>query len=173
MASAQPVPPEDRLIADTFGASYREFQESKAASYRWGHLAPEGAAWVARSIEEKWSEEKLADYLHCDADEAARCRKRYAMSKKINGSAAAAERFRRAAYEWIGEVAELDDAMRRRLSQELARLIGNQIYAALGEGEDVMELSRALAEGRDEPSSGSRPGGAPGERPSWGPQWKD
>jgi hypothetical protein len=173
MESAKAIPPEDRLVADTFGASYRAYLELKPASYRWGHLATQGAAFVGRAIDEKWSEEKLADFLHSDPDEAAACRKRYLMSKKINAPAASADRFRRAVYEWIGEVAELDDSMRKRLAQELARLVGNQLFVAAQAGEDVIELSKALAEGEE--TSPERPAaGAPGEdRSQWGPRWKE
>jgi hypothetical protein len=178
MAPARVIAPEDRLAADTFGASYRAFLELKAVSYRWGRLAPQGAAYVGQAVDEKWSDEKLADYLHCDPAEAAACRKRYLMSKKINAPALSADRFRRAVYEWIGDVAELDDATRKRLAQELARLVGNQLFVAAQGGEDVMELSRALAED-DAPPSGTDapakpgPSAPPEERPKWGPQWKD
>jgi hypothetical protein len=170
---AHPIAREDRLAADTFAASYRSFLELKPVSYRWGRLAPQGAAWVGRAVEENWSDEKLADYLHCDPGEAAACRRRYLMSKKINAPAAAADRFRAAAYEWIGEVAELDEATRKRLARDLARLVGNQLFVAAQAGEDVMELSRALAEGEEAPPA--KPDGAPpaGDRPKWGPQWKD
>jgi hypothetical protein len=173
MASPRVIPLEDRLAADTFAASYRSFLELKPVSYRWNRLAPQGAAYVGQAEAEKWSDEKLADYLNCDPGEAAACRKRYLMSKKINTPERSAERFRRAAYEWIGEVAELDDATRRQLAKELARLVGNQLFVAAQAGEDVMELSRALAEGEDGPSGGSE-GAAPAEeRPKWGPQWKE
>lgn len=181
---AEIISPEERLAADTFGAAYRAFLELKPVSYRWGRLAPQGAAYVGQAVEEKWSDEKLADYLHCDPPEAAACRKRYLMSKRINAPAAAAERFRRAAYEWIGEVAELDDATRKRLARDLARLVGNQLFVAAQAGDDVMELSRALAEDDALPSDDAEPPGGgprampgpeaePGEKPSWGPQWKD
>ena len=176
------IPLEERLAADTFGKSYREFLALKPSSFRWGRLAPQGAAQVGQALEENWSDEKLADYLNCDAAEAAACRKRYVMSKKINAPAEAAERFRRAAFEWIGEVAELDEATRKRLAGDLARLIGNQLFVSAQAGEDVMELSRELAEGGDLPSGKPTRAGPPrdrgergdrGERPGWGPQWKD
>jgi hypothetical protein len=179
MGSPGIIPLEDRLAADTFGASYRAFLELKPVSYRWRHLAPQGVALVGRAIDEKWSDEKLADFLHCDPGEAAACRKRYIMSKKINAPSASADRFRRAVFEWIGEVAELDDSMRKRLAQDLARLMGNQLFVSAQAGEDVMELSRALAEDEGKPSSQEEPSakpsdGAPLEKRSpWGPQWKD
>ena len=170
---AEVIPLKDRLAADTFGAGYRAFLALKAVSYRWGSLAPQGAAYVGRAIDESWSDEKLADFLHCDPEEAAACRKRYLMSKKINAPERSAERFRRAAYEWIGEVAELDDATRKQLAKELARLVGNQLFLAAQAGEDVMELSRALAEGEDAPPGRPESPPAAEERPKWGPQWKD
>lgn len=179
MGSVQVIPLEERLAADTFGTSYRSFLELKPISYRWSRLAPQGAAFVAQAIEEKWSDEKLADYLHCDPGEATACRKRYIMSKKINAPAASADRFRKAVFEWIGEVAELDDAMRKRLAQDLARLVGNQLFVSAQAGEDVMELSRALAEDESSPSGAEAlPGRPVKEKPSedranWGPQWKD
>jgi hypothetical protein len=173
MASPRVISAEDRLAADTFAAAYLTFTELKPVSYRWGRLAPQGAAYVGQAVLEKWSDEKLADYLNCDPAEAAACRKRYLMSKKINAAEQSAERFRRAAYEWIGEVAELDDASRKRLAQELARLVGNQLFVAAQAGEDVMELSRALAEGA-EPPDGQPAAPGPGDTgPKWGPQWKD
>jgi hypothetical protein len=173
MVSPRVISAEDRLAADTFAAAYRSFLELKPVSYRWSRLAPQGVAYVAQGILEKWSDEKLADYLNCDPAEAAACRKRYIMSKKINAPEQAAERFRRAAYEWIGEVAELDDASRKRLAQDLARLVGNQLFVAAQAGEDVMELSRALAEGEEPPAGGADSPGPAGERPKWGPQWKE
>ena len=173
MDSAKVIPPEDRWVADTFGAAYRAYLELKPASYRWGHLASQGAAFVGQAIEEKWSDEKLADFLHSDPGEAAACRKRYAMSKKINAPAASADRFRRAVYEWIGEVAELDDSMRKRLAEELARLVGNQLFVAAQSGEDVIELSKALAEGEETSSEWPAAGTAGEERSQWGPQWKE
>ncbi len=173
MPNPGPISAEDRLAADTFAASYRGFLELKPSSYRWNRLAPQGAAYVGQAVAEKWSDEKLADYLNCDPAEAGACRKRYLMSKKINAPGSSAERFRRAAYEWIGEVAELDEASRSRLAQELARLIGNQIFVAAQAGEDVMELSRALAEGSEPPAGSREPRGPAEERPKWGPQWKE
>jgi hypothetical protein len=173
MPSPRVISLEDRLAADTFAAAYLSFLELKPVSYRWSRLAPQGAAYVGQAEAEKWSDEKLADYLSCDPVEAAACRKRYLMSKKINAPEQAAERFRRAAYEWIGEVAELDDAARKRLAQELARLVGNQLFVAAQAGEDVMELSRALAEGVEPPSGKGEAPGPAEDRPKWGPQWKE
>jgi hypothetical protein len=179
MGGAQVIPLEERLAADTFAASYRAYLELKGTSYRWSRLAPQGAAFVGQALDEKWSDEKLADFLHCDPEEAAACRKRYIMSKKINAPYASADRFRRAVFEWIGEVAELDDASRKRLAQDLALLVGNQLFVAAQAGEDVMELSRALAEDDRASSDLETPpaepsDGAPPEKPSpWGPQWKD
>lgn len=179
MGGAQVIPLEDRLAADTFAAAYGTYQELKDSSYRWGRLAPQGAAFVGQAIDEKWSDEKLADFLHCDPVEAAACRKRYIMSKKINAPSGSADRFRRAVFEWIGEVAEMDDASRKRLAQDLARLVGNQLFVAAQAGEDVMELSRALAEDEASPANGDAPpaeprkGASPGDIAPWGPQWKD
>jgi hypothetical protein len=175
MGSQEAISREDRLAADTFGTSYRAFLELKPTSYRWGRLAPQGAAQVGRAVEEHWSDEKLADYLNCDPAEAAACRKRYLMSKKINAPEESAERFRRAVFEWIGDVAELDDGTRKRLAQELARLVGNQLFVAARSGEDMMELSRALADEDAPPAKPAKPdnGGPAEERPKWGPQWKD
>ena len=179
MGGAQVIPLEERLAADTFAASYRAYLELKATSYRWSRLAPQGAAFVGQAIDEKWSDEKLSDFLHCDPEEAAACRKRYIMSKKINAPSASADRFRRAVFEWIGEVAELDDASRKRLARDLALLVGNQLFVAAQAGEDVMELSRALAEDDRASSDLETPpakptNGEPPEKPSqWGPQWKD
>lgn len=165
---------DDRLAADVFGKSYREYAGLKASgSYRWTHLAPQGVEEVRRALEGHWSDEKLADYLHCDAPEAAACRKRYLMSQKINAPEDAAERLRRAVYEWIADVAEMDDATRKRLAGELGRLVGNQLYVAAQAREDFMELSRRLAEDEPPAPAAREPGSPDGAPPKWGPQWKD
>jgi Lon protease-like protein len=163
----------DRLAADVFRKSYREYLEIKPTHYRWSHLAPQGVEDLRKAEEGHWSDEKLADYLHCDAEEAAACRKRYLMSKKINAAEDSAERLRRAVYEWIGDVTEVDDSTRKRLAGELARMVGNQLFVAAQANEDFMELSRSLAEA--DPAAPGKPGSAQegGEPAKWGPQWKD
>lgn len=163
----------DRFAADVFRKSYREFLELKPTHYRWSHLAPQGVEDLRKAEDGHWSDEKLGDYLHCDPLEAAACRKRYLMSKKINAADDSAGRLRRAVYEWIGEVAELDEATRKRLAGELARMVGNQLFVAAQAKEDFMELSRSLAEA--DPDAPAKPGSAPegDSAPKWGPQWKD
>lgn len=172
MGSQGAISLDDRLAADTFGTSYRAFLALKPTSYRYNRLAPQGAALTGRAVDEHWSDEKLADYLNCDPAEAAACRKRYLMSKKINAPEQSAERFRKAVFEWIGDVAEIDDATRKRLAQDLARLVGNQLFVAAQAGEDIMELSRALTDEEPPPAKPSAAGPS-GDPPKWGPQWKD
>ena len=123
-----------------------------------------------------WSVEKLADYLHCEPDEAADCLKRYHMSKKVNAKDTTAGRVREAVFEWIGEVADLDEKMRRKLSDHLAKMLGNQLYVAALAKEDLLKLSIEL-EGK-EAADASAPKKksseeTPSSPPKWGPQWKD
>lgn len=164
---------EDRLAADVFGRPYREMPRLKAGHYRWSHLAPQSVAHLQEACDFNWSAEKLADYLHCDADEAAACLRRFKMSKRINGKPTTAARLRQAAFEWIGGVAEMDDAAKTRLAEDLARLIGNQLYLAAEAGEDLRAISGEL-EGTGSPGEiAERPPERGGPASPWGPQWKD
>jgi len=174
MASASVISLEDRVAADVFGKSYREVLLLKENQYRWSHLAPQSVAHLQESCDRNWSADKLGDYLHCDAVEAEACRRRFIMSKKVNGKPTTAARLRQAAFEWIGEVAELDDATRNRLAEDLSRMIGNQLFVAAQAGEDLRDISAELegAKAGEEAPPGSPPSDG-GSSAKWGPQWKD
>ena len=173
MAQPAQLPVADRLAADVFQKSYHDYQALKPTHYKWSHLAPQSVGHLGQAVDRNWSDEMLADYLHCDPVEAAACRKRYLMSKRINVPEDSAGRLRRAVFEWIGEVAELDDATRKRLAGELARMLGNQLYIAAQADENLMELSLRLAEEEQPPPSPLKDGLPAGDGPKWGPQWKD
>lgn len=164
---------EDRLAADVFGRCYREMPALKAGHYRWSHLAPQSVAHLQQACDFNWSADKLADYLHCDAEEASACLRRFTMSKRINGKTTTAARLRQAAIEWIGGVAEIDDAAKIRLADDLARLIGNQLYLAAEAGEDIRAISGELEGSRTPGKTPESPQERDGFASQWGPQWKD
>jgi hypothetical protein len=173
MTSPQPMALEDRYAADVFRKSYRRYLELKPTHYRWSHLAPQSVGHLQEAVDRHWSVEKLADYLHCQPDEAAACLKRYIMSKKTNAKPTTAARLRQAVSEWIGGVAEVDEKTRERMADELARMVGNQLFLAARAKEDLAALSRELEgeESGSAPASPPAPAGDP--PPKWGPQWKD
>lgn len=156
-----------------FRKSYRRFLALKPTHYRWSHLAPQSVGHIQESCDRNWSVEKLADYLHCAPDEAEACLRRFNMSKRVNAKDTTAGRVRQAVFEWIGEVAEVDEKTRRNLADGLAKMIGNQLFVAAQAKEDLMKLSMEL-EG-EEPGNAPRPDPGPSgsEAPKWGPQWKD
>lgn len=161
-----------------FRKSYRRYLELKPTHYRWSHLALQSVGHLQEACDRNWSVEKLADYLHCDAAEAAACLRRFNMSKKVNAKDTTAGRLRQAVFEWIGEVADLEESAKRKLADELAKLVGNQLFLAAQAQEDLLNLSRELEgdEAESAPPSAKAPGAsAPaGEAPpKWGPQWKD
>jgi hypothetical protein len=166
----------DRMAADVFGKSYREYLELKPTHFKWSRLAPQSVEWLREAYEGLWSVEKVADYLNCEVGEAEECRRRYAMTRKVNAGdgAGEAERLRRALGEWIGMqpgMEELGEAEKRRRAGELALMVANHLFAAGKAGDDIMKLSREL-EGApvEEPR---RPSSSPEGPPKWGPQWKD
>ncbi len=164
------------MAADVFRKSYRQFLALKPAHYRWNHLAPQSVGHIQEAVDKHWSVEKLADYLHCDPDEAEACLRRFHMSKKVNAKDTTAGRVREAVFEWMAEVAgvaDLDEKTRRKLADDLAKMLGNQLFVAAQANEDLLKLSMEL-EGKEavgaavpkEKPSGEAP-------PKWGPQWKD
>jgi hypothetical protein len=163
----------DRLAADVFLKSYRQFLALKHTHYRWSHLAPQSVGHLQEAVDGHWSVEKLADYLHCEPDEAEACLKRFNMSKKVNAKDTTAGRLREAVFEWIGEVADLDEKTRRKLADDLAKKVGNQLYVAARANEDLLKLSMELEgkEALDSPVPKEKP--AAEAPPKWGPQWKD
>lgn len=174
-----PIADADRMAADVFAKSYREFLELKPTHYRWSRLAPQGVAILAEALDHHWSHEKIADHLNCGVEEAAHCARRYAVSKKVNAAAGEAARLRTALAEWVGSQPGLEDlgeADKRKRASELALIVANHIFAAASAGDDIMKLSRDLEGSGDAAGSGKPDGGSAGtdrEPRSWGPQWKD
>jgi chromosome condensin MukBEF MukE localization factor len=131
---------------------------------------------IQEAVDKHWSVEKLADFLHCDPDEAAACLRRFHMSKKVNAKETTAGRMREAVFEWMAEVAgvaDLDEKTRRKLADDLAKMLGNQLFVAAQANEDLLKLSMELEgkEAADAALPKEKPSGeAP---PKWGPQWKD
>jgi hypothetical protein len=167
---------QDRLAADVFRKSYRQFLALKPTHYRWNHLAPQSVGHIQEAIDKHWSVEKLADYLHCEPDEAAACLRRFHMSKKVNAKDTTAGRVREAVFEWMADVADFDEKTRRKLSDDLAKMLGNQLFVAAQAKEDLLKLSMELEgkEALDAPAPKEKPSGeAPSSPPKWGPQWKD
>jgi hypothetical protein len=163
----------DRLAADVFRKSYRHFLELKPTHYRWSHLAPQSVAHLQEACDRHWSVEKLSDYLHCPPEEGAACLRRFNMSKKVNAMDTTAGRMRQAVFEWIGDVADLDENSKRRLADDLAKMLGNQLFVAAQAKEDLMRLSMEL-EGKETETPPPRNPEPPTESPpKWGPQWKD
>ena len=164
------------MAADVFRKSYRQFLALKPTQYRWNHLAPQSVGHIQEAVDKHWSVEKLADYLHCDPDEAAACLRRFHMSKKVNAKDTTAGRVREAVFEWMAEVAgvaDLDEKTRRKLADDLAKMLGNQLFVAAQAKEDLLKLSMELEgkEALDNPAPKGKPSGE--EPPKWGPQWKD
>lgn len=166
---------EDRLAADVFGKSYREFLALKPTHYRWSHLAPQGVALLEEAAERNWSHEKIADFLHCEVEEAAACLRRYKVSRKVNAKGSEAERLKQALAEWVGMQPGMEDAgeaEKGRRAQELASIVANHLHAAALSQEDFMKLSREL-EGAEDGAGGGTAQPPPEEPRRWGPQWKD
>jgi hypothetical protein len=165
---------EDRLAADVFGKSYREFLALKPTHYRWSHLAPQGVALLEQAEEGSWSHEKIADFLHCEVDEAAACLRRYKVSRKVNAKGSESERLKQALAEWVGQQPGMEDAgeaEKRRRAEELALIVANHLHAAALAREDFMKLSRELEGAEDREEKAAEP---PKDEPRrWGPQWKD
>jgi hypothetical protein len=164
---AAPMTLEDKLAADAYGKSYREFLELKPTHVRWGKLAPQSLEHFRAAQEHNWSMEKLSDYLHCPKDEAEICLRRYAMSKKVNEKENPADRIRQAFYEWTARFGD-DQKEREAWAGELSLLMANQLHAAALEGKELLKLSKDL-EGAPPEETAKK-----AEEPrKWGPQWKD
>jgi hypothetical protein len=162
---------EDRLAADAFGKSYREFLELKPTHIRWSRLAPQALVHLGEAQERKWSMEKLADYLGSDAEEAGECYRRYLMSKKVNAKETAAERIRQGFFEWTSRFGD-DTKERERWAAELALLVANQLHAGGLAGEKLEAVAAAL-EGVSTEVEAKPEVKAEAEPRKWGPQWKD
>lgn len=156
-----------------FQKSYRRFLALKTTHYRWSHLAPQSVGHLQEACDKHWSVEKLADYLHCAPDEAEACLRRFNMSKKVNGKDTTAGRLRQAVFEWIGDVSDADEKTRLKLADELAKMVGNQLFVAAQAGDDLLKLSMELEGKESDSAPKSDPKASEDAAPKWGPQWKD
>ena len=157
-----------RVAADVFGLTYREHAAAREVDYRWRVVAPEALSNLRRADRERWSTEKLADYLHSDAAEAALRLRRFLMSERVNAGESTPERLNLLFREWLARF-EPDAGERRELARDLSRLLSSQLHRAAEAGETLDDLIDGLekAEGGDAaPKKEAEPR-------SWGPQWKD
>jgi hypothetical protein len=171
MAAPFPMTLQDKLAADAFGKSYREFLALKPTHVRWSKLAPQSLGHLQEAHDRKWSMEKLADYLHSSPDEAEECLRRFVMSKKVNAKDTPAERIKQAFFEWTARFGD-DEKERERWSRELSLLVANQLHAAALSSDDLLSVSLEL-EGASEDKTAAAPEKKSEEPPKWGPQWKD
>jgi hypothetical protein len=163
----------DRLAADVFQKSYRGFLALKPTHYRWSELAPQSVQYLGEAEEEQWSIEKIADYLHCEPDEAKACQRRFRVSKKVNEKENTAGRIKQGIHEWLGTIVEMDEMGKRALVNELSKIVANQLYAAALSQEDMLKLSIEL-EGMEPKLPKPKPAGSSEmDSSKWGPQWKD
>jgi hypothetical protein len=166
---ATPSTLDDRVAADVFGLTYREHASARDADYRWRVVAPEAVSNLRRAERERWSPEKLADYLHTDAGEASLRLRRFLMSERVNGGENTPQRLNLLFREWLARF-EPDAGERRELARDLSRLLSSQLHVAAEAGETLADLIDGLekAEGRTE----EKPKAGDGEK-GWGPRWKD
>ena len=157
----------DRYAADVFGLTYREFAEVKPRLYKWRVLAMEAVTHLRHAVNELWSHEKLAEYLHSNAEDAAIRLRRFKMSEKVNAGKNGSERILSLFMEWLIPL-EKDDRERKILAKDLSRLLASQLQLAMASGEKLEDLANGL-EGEDAPQLGPAD---PGKKP-WGPQWKE
>jgi hypothetical protein len=174
--------PDDRLAADVFGLTYREYAAFRAEDYRLRLLAPDAVRNLRQGQAQRWSPEKLADYLNTDAPDALFRLRRFSMSERVNAGRDTPERISRLFAGWL-ERFDLGEGERKDLARDLSRLLSSQLQVAAGNGEslaDVIdELEKAEGGSPANPSTGSgtAAGGAadatdPNPKP-WGPQWRD
>jgi hypothetical protein len=172
--------PDERLAADVFGLTYREYAAGRDVDYKLRLLAPDAVKRLRQGRDELWSFEKLADYLHTDPDEASLRLRRFLMSERVNAGRDTPERISRLFIEWLDRF-DLAEGERKSLARDLSRLLSSQLHAAAEQGEsldDVIEgLEKLEAGPATDPSGnpGHRAPGGPDEAgpKSWGPQWKD
>ena len=171
-----PIAASDRMTADVFAKSYREFVAIKPTHYRWSHLAPQSLAWLEEAVEFKWSTEKIADYLNCGVEEAEACQRRFIVSKRVNSIPGEAGKLHQALAEWVGMQPGMEDmpeADKRKRAGELAFIVANHLFAAAASKEDIMKLSKDLEASAAPPTVEKKPFEPKSEPPKWGPQWKD
>ncbi len=176
MASEKGVPLRERLAADVFEKSYREYRALRETEYRWRVVALEAVGYLQQAHARHWSLEKLSDYLHSTPVEAGKALERFVMSNAINSQDNTPDRIKTGFEQWLRRFSELGEGERRVAAGELALLVANQLYQAKVAGETLdqvsLELENSLKPDASGPSSiASDP--APPEPPRWGPQWKD
>jgi hypothetical protein len=166
--------PDDRLAADVFGLTYREYAAVRDEDYRLRLIAPEAVSLIRQGRGERWSVEKLADYLHTDVEEAALRLRRFAMSERVNAGQDTPKRLSRLFAEWLARF-DLDEGERKELSQDLSRLLSSQLHVAAESGESLQDLIEGLEKSREPKSGFGLDGHDPDLAPpkAWGPQWKD
>ena len=175
--------PDDRLAADVFGLTYREYATSCEEDYRLRLIAPDAVRHLRAGRQQLWSREKLADYLHTDIEEAAERLRRFTLSEHVNAGRHTPERISRLFSEWLARF-DLDERERKDLARDLSRMLSSQLHVAAESGENLQDLIEGLekAEGGLGPSAGpstgsgtdSGTGGTDDAAPRpWGPQWKD
>jgi len=162
------LPLSDRYAADVFELTYREYSAIKPTHYKWRTLAPAAVDTLARGKKELWSPEKLADHLHCEADEAVQRLRRYSMSERVNRGKDGAERISILFREWLDRY-EPDEKTRQGLARDLGRLVSSQLHLSAQSGESLEDIALGL-EASEAPGA---PEGEDGGKPAWGPQWKD
>ena len=169
---------DSRLAADVLGLTYREYAVSRAEDYRLRLIAPEAIKYLREGRQQRWSSEKLVDYLHTDSDEARERLRRFTMSERVNAGRDTPERISRLFAEWLGRF-DLDESERKDLSRDLSRLLSSQLHTAVESGESLRDVIEGLEKaegGSGGPSAtkGSGPQGPDDTGPkSWGPQWRD
>lgn len=177
-----PDDPDPRLAADVFGLTYREYAAARDEDYRLRLIAPEAIRTLGVALRQRWSLEKLADYLHTDTDEAAMRLRRLLMSERVNAGRDTPERLSRLFAEWLATknfARDLDEGERKELSRDLSRLLSSQLHVAAESGETLQDLIDGLekSEGRGAGPSTSSGTGQDRSHDSgpraWGPQWKD
>jgi len=163
--------PDDRLAADVFGLTYREYEAARAEDYRLRLVAPEAVRWLRQARVERWSPEKLADYLHTVVEEAALRLRRFLMSERVNAGRNTPERLSRLFAEWLSRF-DLDEAERKDLSRDLSRLLSSQLHVAAEAGESLTDLIQGLEKAESGEEKIAKPREEEPPR-AWGPQWKD
>lgn len=159
-----------RVAADVFGLTYREHAAARETDYRWRLVAPEAVEHLRRADRERWSSEKLADYLHTDAAEASFRLGRFKMSERVNAGAGTPQRLNLLFREWLARF-EPDAGERKELARDLSRLLSSQLHRAAEAGETLGDLIDGLEKAEGGDAGGSVP--RQEEPRSWGPQWKD
>ncbi len=173
MSESSIISLQDRLIADVFQKSYREFLLIKPTHYKWNYLAPQTIEYLKQAQVEFWSIEKVADYLHCEVEEAIDCQRRFSMSQKINSKNTTATKIHQGIVEWLGGIADLDEKTKNNFADELSKILANQLFLAAQGEESLLKVSRDLEGAEDSISLSQNEKEIEDKPKNWGPQWKD